>query len=191
MRNTISLGRDVQCDIQITEDFDTVSNEHADIKYQSGDLILIDHSTNGTVVNGVKYKGESVSIKKGDEIYLAGKYQVKWDQIMPFFPELQRSTVLVDDYDTLNVRSGRQTMQLDEMYDSKEHFESSKNSGGRVTELRGELENEEDRRPIIPQQKTRKKSKKNKVTLWSVLCAFIIFVAFCLYLFNDIIYNIL
>lgn len=123
-RNRITIGRDSHNDIRIDERWDTVSNRHGEISYQNGKLTFIDHSTNGTVINGQKVHNTSVGIYTGDSIRLANVFDLEWNVIERFFPELQRPTV------TRNVRgenqnnTGRRTVQMD----------VNNSSNGRMTE---------------------------------------------------------
>lgn len=111
MKNKITIGRDYHCDIRIDESWDTVSNEHADIKDQGGTLVFYDHSTNGTLINGQKVHNRNVEIYPGDEIRLAGVFELDWNVINRYFPNLQRPTV------TRNIRgeepsAGRKTVRF-------------------------------------------------------------------------------
>ncbi len=94
----ISIGRDSRNDIHVDERWDTVSNRHGEIVYENGMLTFIDHSSNGTVINGQKIQNTSVGIYRGDDILLANVYPLEWEVIERFFPLQQRPTV------TRNVR---------------------------------------------------------------------------------------
>jgi len=69
---TFKIGRNQDNDIVINDDTRTVSGYHAKLTvYDDGDFSLIDKSTNGTFINGVKMtKGLEVSFQKDDEVYL-------------------------------------------------------------------------------------------------------------------------
>ncbi len=90
----ITIGRSPECDIVVGEVWDTVSNEHADIVSNGTELTLVDHSSNGTVINGQKIHNISVGIYPGDVIKLAGKFVVEWSELIRFFPHLKRPTVV-------------------------------------------------------------------------------------------------
>lgn len=93
MANSISIGRDNRNDICVPRQFETVSNNHADIEYNNEKFYLIDHSTNGTRVNGEKVKNSRVEITNGDDIKLAGSYSITWDEISHFLPVSNSQTV--------------------------------------------------------------------------------------------------
>ena len=110
-RNKITIGRDSHNNIHIDEQWDTVSNRHGEISCENGRLTFIDHSSNGTVINGQKIHNTSVGIYPGDTIRLANVFNLEWNVIERFFPELHRPTV------TRNVRgenqnAGRRTVQM-------------------------------------------------------------------------------
>lgn len=124
-RNKITIGRDSHNDVRIDERWDTVSNRHGEIVYENGKLTFIDHSSNGTTINGQKIQNTSVGIYPGDTIRLANVFDLEWNVIERFFPEMNRPTV------TRNVRAenqntGRRTVQMNVTDASKgrktEHF---------------------------------------------------------------------
>ncbi len=111
VRKRITIGRDSSNDIHIDEQWDTVSNRHGEISYENGKLTFIDHSSNGTVINGQKVHNTSVGIYPGDSIRLANALDLEWSVLNRFFPEVHRPTV------TRNVRgenqsTGRRTVQM-------------------------------------------------------------------------------
>jgi pSer/pThr/pTyr-binding forkhead associated (FHA) protein len=57
----ISIGRDPSCNIQFSSDLTSISRNHAEIIREGNRFKLVDHSSNGTFVNG----------KKVSEIYLS------------------------------------------------------------------------------------------------------------------------
>lgn len=93
MNRTITIGRNPQSSIVISEDYDIVSNDHAEIVQEGNDLIFIDHSSNGTIINGQKIQGKTVNIYPGDRIILAGVYELSWDKINKFIIPVGRPTV--------------------------------------------------------------------------------------------------
>ncbi len=103
-RNRITIGRDSSNDIRIDESWDTVSNLHGEISYENGKLTFIDHSSNGTVINGQKIHNNSVDIYQGDSIRLANAFDLDWIVINRFFPEQHRPTV------TRNIRNENQSV---------------------------------------------------------------------------------
>jgi len=111
-RNRITIGRDSHNDVCIDQRWDTVSNRHAEITCENGVLTFIDHSSNGTVINGQKVHNTSVGIYPGDTILLASVFDLEWNVIERFFPELNRRPTV-----TRNVRgdsqdAGRRTVPM-------------------------------------------------------------------------------
>ncbi len=102
-RSRITIGRSTSSDVIIDERWDTVSNNHADIELREGQLIFIDHSSNGTTINGQKIHNTTVGIYQGDIIMLAGRVELSWETISKYFPQTHRPTV------TKNVRAEQQT----------------------------------------------------------------------------------
>ncbi len=136
----ISIGRNPVCDLNISETFGKVSNEHADIQMENGVLTFIDHSSNGTVINGKNIHHCEMVIKQGDKIILAESYELKWTEIERFFPSLHRST---ERFDGSQVEvSARKTelfdgSQIGSASKATERFEKSKiglPNNGRETE---------------------------------------------------------
>jgi hypothetical protein len=58
-----------------------VSNDHAEIVENNGNYTLIDHSTNGTLVNGNRVHNASFPINRGDIIMFAGREVLNWNMI--------------------------------------------------------------------------------------------------------------
>lgn len=94
--DVISIGRASECTLVIPESFTKVSNEHADIRLENGTLVFVDHSSNGTKINGQKIHHSECRIKEGDTILLANDYDLRWSEISRFFPKLHRVTELFD-----------------------------------------------------------------------------------------------
>lgn len=93
MNRTITIGRNPDSTICVSEQFDIVSNDHAEITQQGVEIIFTDHSSNGTIINGQKIQGKSVNIYRGDKIVLAGVYELQWSQIDPLIAPVGRPTV--------------------------------------------------------------------------------------------------
>lgn len=93
MSRSITIGRNPESTIYVGEDFDIVSNDHAEITQQGPEIVFTDHSSNGTIINGQKIQGKSVNIYRGDKIILAGVYELKWSQIDPLIVPVGRPTV--------------------------------------------------------------------------------------------------
>jgi len=93
MSRPITIGRNPNSTICVSEDYDIVSNDHAEITQQGLEIVYTDHSSNGTIINGQKIQGRSVNIYRGDRIVLAGVYELKWDLIDPLIVPIGRPTV--------------------------------------------------------------------------------------------------
>lgn len=108
----IKIGRSPDSTVVIDERWDTVSNDHADIELRNEALIFVDHSSNGTIINKQKIHNREVGIYPGDNIMLAGVYELSWDLISGYFPQSKRPTV------TKNIRAeqaedvSRKTVQV-------------------------------------------------------------------------------
>ena len=96
MNDIINIGRALENDIVIDQSYGRVSNEHASIQIQDGQLIFIDHSSNGTLINGRMIHNQSIGIQNGDLIILANEYKLSWSDILKHFPSLQRKTERFD-----------------------------------------------------------------------------------------------
>ena len=79
----IVIGRDPQ-QASIVVNSQYISNYHAEIiLLDNGDMFLVDKSTNGTFLNGVKLTpGKEVAVKRGDNIMFAD-VPLDWNQIDP------------------------------------------------------------------------------------------------------------
>ena len=60
----ISIGRHLECNLRFPGETDTVSRKHADIVREGNQFKIVDHSANGTFVNGKQIK-EAI-LKDGD-----------------------------------------------------------------------------------------------------------------------------
>ena len=58
-----------------------VSSDHAEIIENNGSYTLIDHSTNGTIVNGNRVHNSSYPINRGDIVMFAGREVLNWNMI--------------------------------------------------------------------------------------------------------------
>jgi len=78
-----SIGRDEGCDISLWDETNEVSRQHAQIRIDAkGRYWLMDLSTNGTYVNGIKVTpGVEVPVTRKDEINFAHKEDLNWSQI--------------------------------------------------------------------------------------------------------------
>lgn len=83
MKKTYTIGRDKGCDIVIADDKDYVSRRHAILTVPTfGKMTIVDQSTNGTYVNGIKItSGEPFPVTRKDVVSLAHIYQLDWSRV--------------------------------------------------------------------------------------------------------------
>ena len=79
--NKITIGRDANSSIVVPGRYTTVSESHVTIERLGKNYTLIDHSTNGTYVNGVKVLNDSCHIVMTDTITLGQKYALDMTQV--------------------------------------------------------------------------------------------------------------
>lgn len=79
--NKITIGRDANSSIVVPARYTTVSESHVTIERLGKNYTLIDHSTNGTYVNGVKVLNDSCHIVMSDTITLGLKYALDMTQV--------------------------------------------------------------------------------------------------------------
>ncbi|RLC04506.1 MAG: hypothetical protein DRH34_03960, partial [Deltaproteobacteria bacterium] len=65
--NEIIIGRHASCDLQFPQDLIVISRKHANIIREGNRFKIIDHSTNGTFVNGERIT--EAYLKNGDVIF--------------------------------------------------------------------------------------------------------------------------
>lgn len=87
----ITIGRASDNDVVYNES--SISSYHADISLNGGRIILTDHSTNGTWVNGRKLHNDSCGIVKGDKILFPGNVLFNWQVIEK---EIMKETVRLE-----------------------------------------------------------------------------------------------
>lgn len=80
---TYSIGRDLNCDIVINDTTDVISRRHALLNVTpSGKMTIIDQSSNGTYVNGIRISPNvPVPVTRKDVISLAHVAKLDWNQI--------------------------------------------------------------------------------------------------------------
>lgn len=89
MFKRITIGREKDNDIRVPDYFDTVSNKHADIEVTDDNLLyIVDHSRNGTIVNGIIIHNSRIPISYGDKITLSKSYDLSWTLIVKLIPEI-------------------------------------------------------------------------------------------------------
>lgn len=93
---SLTIGRNPESGIVVSEAFPRVSNNHATIELTDGRLVYHDHSSNGTLINGNLIRQEQVVLTNGDNIMLAGEYVLAWPVLLNMFPDLQRRTLRFD-----------------------------------------------------------------------------------------------
>lgn len=109
MNNTLTIGRAPECNVIVDQSFGRVSNEHATLEIQDGQLILKDHSSNGTMINGRLIHHSSIAIQNGDKILLADSYELTWPDILRHFPKLQRRT---ERFDGSQIETGERKTEM-------------------------------------------------------------------------------
>lgn len=80
---TYSIGRDLGCDIVINDTTDVVSRRHALLNVaSSGKMTIIDQSSNGTYVNGIKIsKNVPVPVTRKDTVSFAHIAKLNWNLV--------------------------------------------------------------------------------------------------------------
>jgi len=66
--SVISIGRDSSCHVNFPKDLTVISRKHAEIVREGNRFKVIDHSTNGTIINGKKVK--EAFLKTGDVLII-------------------------------------------------------------------------------------------------------------------------
>ena len=85
MNKKITIGRDISCNIHIKNDkADRVSRRHATLYIDGQRIILDDHSTNGTKVNGKLFHQSRCEIRQGDDILFGNSVPISWNEINRF-----------------------------------------------------------------------------------------------------------
>jgi hypothetical protein len=77
------IGRGDDCQIRLYDNTQKVSRNHATLKIlENGKMFIVDHSSNGTFVNGVKITPNvDYPIKRGDNISFAHVLELNWNEI--------------------------------------------------------------------------------------------------------------
>lgn len=77
------IGRGDDCQIRLYDNTQKVSRNHATLKIlDNGKMFIVDHSSNGTFVNGVKITPNvDYPIKRGDNISFAHVSELNWNEI--------------------------------------------------------------------------------------------------------------
>lgn len=80
---TYSIGRDLNCDIVINDSTDVISRRHALLNVApSGKMTIVDQSSNGTYVNGIRIsQNVPVPVTRKDIVSLAHVAKLDWKQV--------------------------------------------------------------------------------------------------------------
>lgn len=80
---TYSIGRDLNCDIVINDSTDVISRRHALLNITpSGKMTIVDQSSNGTYVNGIRIsQNVPVPVTRKDIVSLAHVAKLDWTQV--------------------------------------------------------------------------------------------------------------
>ena len=82
---TFTIGRGTGKDIYYANP--EVSSNHAEIIVENGNYTLVDHSMNGTIVNGNRVHNSSYPLHRGDTVLFAGREMLDWNRIVEPKPE--------------------------------------------------------------------------------------------------------
>ena len=89
----IRIGRDASNDHVV--DHYSVSRFHAEIRIDDfGGILYVDHSTNGTQINGIMVHNSQCSLKGTEKIHLAGKIAINVQDLISRYSK-EMSTVLL------------------------------------------------------------------------------------------------
>ena len=103
MEQRITIGRAPGNTIHIDGRWDMVSNDHAEIVREGNNYVFIDHSSNGTYINGQKVQNKQVNIYPEYKIVLANQFELEWDVILRYLPKPVEKDADTD-------RAGRKTV---------------------------------------------------------------------------------
>lgn len=78
-----NIGRGDECEIRINDNSQRISRNHATIQVlPNGKIFIIDHSSNGTFVNGVRISSNvDFPLKRGDDVSFAHVANLDWTVI--------------------------------------------------------------------------------------------------------------
>ena len=130
----ITIGRNPQSDIVVDPYWETVSNEHADIELTDEGVCYHDHSTNGTLINKKRIHNASVIIFPRDEIMLAGKWELRWEAIQPFFQSPQNQQPQSTGRKTVQFNAGGKSESQARPGRETQHMAGSAATGHRNTQ---------------------------------------------------------
>jgi pSer/pThr/pTyr-binding forkhead associated (FHA) protein len=77
------VGRGDDCQIRLFDNSQRISRNHATLKlFDNGKICIVDHSSNGTFVNGIKIsQNVDYPVKRGDSISFAHVTDLNWNEI--------------------------------------------------------------------------------------------------------------
>ena len=87
----ITIGRGPNCDIRFRPECKFCSSWHGTLRMEGSTLIYRDQSSNGTTINNRMIHNQSVPLRHGDTIMLAGQYLLDWNVIDRYFPQMQQN----------------------------------------------------------------------------------------------------
>lgn len=92
-----SIGREGGCDIVINDPSDVISRRHAVLNVSpSGKMTIVDQSTNGTYVNGMRINsGVPYPVTRKDSISFAHVARLNWDLIPSSNQTLKYAAIVV------------------------------------------------------------------------------------------------
>lgn len=77
-RSVTLIGRDPKCDIVVPNEYNRVSREHAEVRREDGNLVLINRSHNGTWINNERI--DRRPLREGDQILFGGQAEYRYQQ---------------------------------------------------------------------------------------------------------------
>ena len=80
---TYTIGKGAGKNIQLSHP--ESSRDHAEIVEENGNYTLIDHSMNGTMVNGNRVHHSSYPLRRGDNVLFANREMLNWNLITPSY----------------------------------------------------------------------------------------------------------
>ena len=92
MSKQITIGLDSSCVIRVNDPARRVSRRHATLHIDGQRIVLEDHSSNGTTVNGNKIHHATTEIRQGDDILLGNTVRLSWREIEPFITQKAPNT---------------------------------------------------------------------------------------------------
>lgn len=87
---TYTIGKGAGKNIQLSHP--ESSRDHAEIIEENGNYTLIDHSMNGTMVNGNRVHHSSYPLRRGDSVLFANREMLNWNLITPPYPQPETSS---------------------------------------------------------------------------------------------------